>query len=310
VSGVRLAPRPESPSRNQSAVGIKRTLVALLPRPVEAAIRSAFGWYLDRKRRLGVHRGVLALQPATTRARYVLAALLGRRVVLRAPEAAVPLHARLATSDPHVFNQIFVEREYAAVADLRDVRLVVDCGANVGYASAWFASRYPDARVVAVEPDPANAAECRRNLAPFGERVAVHERGVWSHPAGLCLTRPHHRDGDAWAVQVREAANGETPQVNAVGIASLLDATGEAAIDLLKVDIERSERVVFAHNTAGWLPRTRNIVIEIHDDECRDAVFGALAGYDYTLLHSGELTIFRGLRPRAGVAPAPAAPVA
>lgn len=306
MSGARRAPRPHSSSRIPNVVGIKRTLVGLLPRSAEAAARSAFAWYLDRRRRLGVHRGVLALQPAAARARYVVAALLGRGAVLRAPEAAVLLHARLATSDPHVFHQIFVEREYAAVADLRDVRLVVDCGANVGYASAWFASRFPDARIVAVEPDPANVAECRRNLAPFGDRVVVHESGVWSHPAGLCLTRPHHRDGDAWAVQVREAEPGETPQVDAVGIASLLESTGAPAIDLLKVDIERSERVVFAHNTAGWLPRTRNIVIEIHDEECRQAVFGALAGYDYTLLHSGELTIFRGLRPRAAVASAAA----
>ena len=70
-----------------------------------------------------------------------------------------PVWCRPTTSDFHVFDQVFLEREFSALDDLTDVRWIIDGGANVGYASAWFLSRFPLARVAAVEPDPDGIAD-------------------------------------------------------------------------------------------------------------------------------------------------------
>ena len=62
-----------------------------------------------------------------------------------------------------VFWQIFTFDEYSSLRNLENVSLVLDLGANVGYSSAYFLSCFPEARVVAVEPDEQNMAICRTN---------------------------------------------------------------------------------------------------------------------------------------------------
>ena len=58
--------------------------------------------------------------------------------------------------------------------DVPNVDLIVDCGANAGFASAFLLSRFPDASLYAIEPDPGNRA-LERNLAPCGSRARVGE---------------------------------------------------------------------------------------------------------------------------------------
>jgi len=52
------------------------------------------------------------------------------------------------------------------VADGRQP-LIIDCGANIGCASVWFATQYPKARILAVEPDPDNFRMLVRNSKPY-----------------------------------------------------------------------------------------------------------------------------------------------
>jgi hypothetical protein len=67
-----------------------------------------------------------------------------------------PLLCRLRTSDAMSFRQIFISREYAPFDDTQNVGLIVDCGAYVGYSSAYFLSAFQNSHVVAIEPDPGN----------------------------------------------------------------------------------------------------------------------------------------------------------
>src|SRR4051812_39387542 len=89
------------------------------------------------------------------------------RILLKSEHVRHPLRCRKGSSDRDVFRQIFVEREYACLDDLSDVDLVLDCGANVGYSSAYFLDRFPTCHVIAVEPDPENYALLEENLAPY-----------------------------------------------------------------------------------------------------------------------------------------------
>ena len=188
---------------------------------------------------------------------------------VRTRAARHPLWIRPGTSDLDAFRQVFLEREYAALGDVEDVNLVIDCGANVGYASAWFLNRYPTCRLIAVEPDPGNFAMLQRNLAPYGDRVRLVRSGLWSRPCGLKVSATPFRDGREWSVQVREARTGEMPDLTAVDLSSLLAQSGAARISILKIDIEGAERFVFAENYESWIERFDALAIELHDDECR-----------------------------------------
>ncbi len=214
-------------------------------------------------------------------------------------QALHPLTVRLRqSSDMDVFFQIFIEEEYSSLKTMESVSLVLDLGANVGYSSVWFLSRFPKARVVAVEPDPLNVEVCRVNLKPYGDRALLLHGAVWSEPAMLCLSRGAYGDGREWATQVVEPAQGRAGSVQAWDVESLIEMAGVAKVDLLKVDIERAELAVFGETAKQWLSKVSNICIELHGPDCQQAFFSAVADFDYQLEYSGELTLCKNMRPK------------
>jgi FkbM family methyltransferase len=221
-----------------------------------------------------------------------------RRIIVRPPDLVHPVAVRMfPSSDDFVFDQLFVRREYAPVCRRPgEARFILDLGANVGYASAIFASRYPSARILAVEPDPRNYELCRRNLEPYGERIHTVLGAVWANSTRLALERGNFCDGREWATRVAEPAPGSNAEVEAWDISSLLDLAQAGEADLVKIDIEGSEAEVFAAGTAQWLPRVRNLCIELHDEKCREIFFRAMAGFDYELEEHGEYTFCFDLR--------------
>jgi FkbM family methyltransferase len=214
------------------------------------------------------------------------------QVRLFSKHARHPLYARSGTSDIDVYEQVFLWREYQCLDHVREASLVVDCGANVGYSSAYFLSRFPAAKVIAVEPDPGNFAQMERNLAPYADRVAAWRTGVWSHPARLVISSDSWGDDREWARTVREARAGEIG-MEAVDIATLLAQSGRERISILKVDIEGAERIVFGA-PCPWLSYVDNIVVELHNRECETVFSNAIAGAGFEVWKSkvgGELTV-------------------
>jgi FkbM family methyltransferase len=209
-----------------------------------------------------------------------------------------PVKLRARTSDPFVFRQIMIENEYLPLKDLR-VATILDLGANIGLASAWFLNRFPDATVFAVEADADNCAACRENLAAYGIRARVVHGAAWSSRAALTLLRKSCA-ADNFVESAGATAGGQI-QVQGWDLASLIEMSGFAQVDLLKIDIEGAEEVIFRAKVSSWLPRVRNLCVELHGKACRDAFFGALADYDFEHGQSGELDLCTNLRPKAVV---------
>jgi FkbM family methyltransferase len=225
------------------------------------------------------------------------AAMLGARfgwhdgVLLHLKPAALrhPVALRLRSTDADVYGQVIRREEYRPAAGPEAPAVIVDCGANVGFTSAYLLSRFPAARVIAIEPFPTNAALCRQNLAPYGPRAQVLEAAVWSRCTTLSFEQ---MDGNEWGVRVSPTGIGA---VRGIDIPSL----GLPRIDLLKIDIEGSEQELFSNGAERWLPSVANIAIELHGQSCSKAFFAALAGYEYALSHHGELTLCHGIRRRS-----------
>jgi FkbM family methyltransferase len=218
--------------------------------------------------------------------------------------AGLPSHvwARPGTSDLQAFRQIFCEREYAPLDQLQQVDTILDLGANVGYSSFYFLSRFPDARVLAVEPDPANFDLLGLNLAAFGVRKSTLRAGVWDATGFLSLNEAPYRSGGAWSRQVRISSAEEPGSFPAIDVKTLMDRAGFNRVSLLKMDIEGAEAVVFAAPDVSWLDRVDNIAIELHDDsrfgEASPGFWKAVVGRGFEFDRSGELTLCFRRRPR------------
>ena len=101
------------------------------------------------------------------------------------------------------------------------------------------------------------------------------------------------------AEHVHRGRNPPVPSgdVEALDLSSIVQLQGDQPVDILKMDIEKAELVVFRAEDLSWLSRVKNIVIELHGSEARKVFLNALQDYDYRLLESGELTICLDVKP-------------
>lgn len=150
-----------------------------------------------------------------------------------------------------------VKRRYDAILAAGRKPIVVDAGANIGISTIWFARSFPEAQVIAIEPDPGNFALLHTNIARYPHCVAL-EAALGSKPGFAELSRPESQL--AWAVRTTRSSQG-------VPILSVEDAFARSGGDdpfIVKIDIEGFERDVFASNLE-WLDRTYVVFVEPHD---------------------------------------------
>jgi FkbM family methyltransferase len=161
----------------------------------------------------------------------------------------------------------------------------------VGYSSAYFLSRFPEAHVLAVEPDRNNYELLRHNLGVYGDRVTAINTAVWPCRIGLKVCRREFGKESEWTTTVRECREGEQPDLEAIDIETLLEKSGYDKIDILKVDIEGAEALLFSTNVNGWIGKVRTFAIELHNQECSKVFHRALEPGAFEFSGSGEITI-------------------
>jgi len=214
-----------------------------------------------------------------------------RPYTLRSRYAKYPLYCRPRTTDVKVFSQIFVGREYRCLDDIRNAKLIVDCGANVGYSSAYFMSAYEGAHVIAIEPDPGNFDALVKNLQPFGDRVQTIRSAIWPEPVDLVFAEDTRGEGREWARSMRIAREHETDTIKGIDLSTVLENSGHDRISILKIDIEGGESAVFSRGYEKWLPQVDCLVIELHGPECETVFHRAIAGYGFAVTSCDELTV-------------------
>ena len=115
-----------------------------------------------------------------------------------------PVYLRRGTSDVRnfrqIFRQIFIQDAFSFLP-LRP-RTILDLGGYIGLASLSLAHRYPDARILLVEPDPDNFLMAQLNCRPY-PNITCLRAGVWSKSGHLTIDNRTHGD---WGIMMRETA--------------------------------------------------------------------------------------------------------
>jgi FkbM family methyltransferase len=189
-----------------------------------------------------------------------------------------------------VFSQVFGLRQADFPVEGAP-GVIVDAGANIGLTTAIFASRFPGARILALELEASNFELLRDNTA-FYPNVRTLHTALWPRKARITIANP---DAKSWEFQAREAGPHDDTAINAVGIADILAEFSLQEIDLLKIDIEGGEYEVFSGDVSEWIDRVRMIAVEVHDrfrPGCTDVVRKALVGRDFQESRWSEYLLF------------------
>jgi len=185
------------------------------------------------------------------------------------------IEVRTGTSDWMTFDQIFIDEDF----DLRSLKvhaelksyydrlarssktpLIVDLGANTGYSSVYFSMVWPEARIVAIEPDPDNYKLLEKNSRQMDSIVPVWA-GISSREGTLSIIDPS-ADKNAIRTTIAEGGADGVPAITMQRI--LNEAGADTAPFIAKIDIEGAEGELFSANY-GWMDEFPLVIIELHD---------------------------------------------
>lgn len=172
-----------------------------------------------------------------------------------------PFIIRPNKTDRKVLRNIFTLREMSLPISL-DAKLIIDGGAYTGLSSLFFALQYPNATIMAVEPEAGNFSVLEKHASQYKERLISIRGGLWPTTAKLKVTDP---GTGSWGFMVEEVPNGSDFDVQGVTICDLMKQAGCDEIDILKLDIEGAEKDLFERNTDEWIDKVKVIIVEFHD---------------------------------------------
>lgn len=215
---------------------------------------------------------------------------LGRIKNLSIPHIESIIHLRPDTSDQEVFDQIFLDREYDLNLPFVP-EIIVDAGANIGLTSVFFANKYPGAKIISIEPEASNYNALVKNTAYYMSIVPIHA-AIWNEP-GLVEVLDVGTGEWGFMLSQRNGPQEGIGQIQAITIQEILNDLQLSHIDILKMDIEGSEKELFSTNFETWLPKIRCLIIEIHDNLKKGTsktVLKALSKYSFSFsLKKGSL---------------------
>jgi FkbM family methyltransferase len=244
-------------------------------RPIRPVVTDGYGRLVVHRRRFQPSRLVAAIANSIARRTSLYAALrdelslrhaarlalalrkIEKPMVVHSEHFGGPIYVRPGTADAYTFYMLLNQREYDF--DYGEPKVILDLGAHIGVAAVYFATRYPNARIICVEPDDRNFRLLQANTARFNNILAVRA-AVWNRTEDVALVDPGF---GTWGYQLGPPANGGSV-VAGVTMDDLLDRFELDHVDLVKLDIEGSEKAVFSSSTR-WLTSVDALVIELHD---------------------------------------------
>jgi FkbM family methyltransferase len=168
----------------------------------------------------------------------------------------IPL--RTNGEDHSLLKQIFVDQVYRV--PMINVRHIVDLGANIGVATVFLSRLFPDAEIACVEPSPQNTPLLEQTITLNGIRARVFETAIGPRDGLVDLFLSSTPDCTSAVHADNSFAVTRVPQIT---MPHVMREMGWDGIDVLKIDIEGSERYLLTENQ-DWLGRVKMVVGESH----------------------------------------------
>jgi FkbM family methyltransferase len=183
-----------------------------------------------------------------------------------------------------IYDEIFIKQIYKFnTSNLSPY--IVDGGANIGLSVIYFKSLYPDAKIIAFEPDTKVFNALKYNVKSFElSDIELVEKALWDSETTL---RFYSEGADGGRIAT-EADTKEIIQIPTVRLKKYL----EKKVDFLKLDIEGAE-VAVLRDCKDVLTNVERIFVEYHSINGKpqelDILLSILtgAGFRYNIHHIG-----------------------
>lgn len=204
------------------------------------------------------------------------------------------------SSDLTVFKQVFIEEEYRNLIDivklnLKDLSIlnfenlnIVDAGSNVGFFALYVYNEFKSSSITCIEPDFNNFELLKLNTE--GLNFNLKNKALLSEEGLNVKISSSFRDGRDWSKNV-VISEVEESSVKSVSISKIISQNKWEIIDVLKIDIEGSEKEIFKSNNLDFLNNIKIIAIEIHEEIiAREEIYTVLKKYNFIIYNFKETT--------------------
>lgn len=152
--------------------------------------------------------------------------------------------------------------------------------------------KFPNAKIIAIEPEESNFNILSKNVEKINNIYPL-KAGIWKKK---CNIKVKDIGLDKYGFIIEETDKEEG--IKAETIFSIMEKFNIDYIDILKIDIEGSEKEVFEENFE-WMDKVGILIIELHDRmkrDCSKTFFNAISKYNYELEIRGENLIIRFIK--------------
>jgi FkbM family methyltransferase len=161
-----------------------------------------------------------------------------------------------------LFKEIYIDGSYFFQAS-DDRPLIFDCGSNIGMSVLFFKKLYPNARIVAFEPDPFTFEILRRNVDQNHlSDIALHQIALSNRVGDIELFRDTSPDSASLVMStLRQRHNVRSVIVPSQPLSKFISGK----VDLVKLDVEGAEEAVMNDLIgADKLRLVRRLHLEYH----------------------------------------------
>lgn len=174
----------------------------------------------------------------------------------------------------NIAKEIFRDQSYF-VESIKDPKIIIDGGAHIGLATFWFRQKYPDAKIIAIEPNQGNFALLKQNVelnnlenvdilnmalaGEDGTRKLYFEDDTTTDTS---LQLPYNSISSFFEGGWRGDRKQKVDVVETVRLAKIIRVLNQD-IDILKLDIEGAEFEVLK-DISPVVSKVKNIICEFH----------------------------------------------
>lgn len=215
--------------------------------------------------------------------------------LVNVPEISHPIYLRNGTTDLHTFHQIFNLKEYEIKLDFQPTT-IIDAGANIGLAAVYFINKYPNSKIICIEPESSNFRLLEININNYSN-INCYQRAL-SNNANQSFNIIDSGLGH-WGFMTETIESSQNKNVKgsvkSITPDEIIKENNLNIIDIFKIDIEGAEKELFESNFENWIPKTRCIIIELHERYKKDSsksFLEVISKYNFSYFKSGENEVY------------------